>query len=365
MKKIFVLILLLLVFCSVGECVTAAELSDYDFDDVGRGIEDENFELDFAGLIESVYNNDLKDGGLFEKLVNIFFKEIRNSMKLVSLALGVIVAGAVFKNITEILNDMSVIKTGAFITYLAVMMVLFVTFQQAHSLTTETAGKIMDFLYSLVPTFFCAVTFTSGSISGSLLYQWTGMCLGIVNVAVVNFLLPLTNYYVVISVINNCTEDKKFSSMCGLIKKLIMYANRAMLGLVVGMTSIKSMTVPLSGSLKNTFLKKTISFIPGIGSGVESIAEVIAGSGNLIKNTIGAAGLIFVVILMITPIIKLVVMNFLLHFLGAVTEPVSNKNITLGITAITDGIGLLQYILCTSSLVMMLTIGIICITTGG
>ncbi len=354
-----------ILLCFNSENVAASQLSDYDFTDVGQGIEDENFELDFGSIIEGIYNNDMEKNGLFEKIADIFFGEVRSSMKLISLALGVIVAGAVFKNITEMLNDMSVIKTGAFITYLAVMMILFVTFQQAHNLTTETAGKVMDFIYSLVPTFFCAVTFTSGSVSGSLLYQWTGVCLGIVNAAVVNLLLPLTNYYVVISIINNCTPDNKFSSMCQLIKKLIMYANRAMLGIIVGMTSIKSMTVPLAESVKNTFLKKSISIIPGIGSGVESVAEVVAGSGNLIKNTIGAAGLIFVVIMMITPIIKLVVMNFLLHFLGAVTEPVSNKNITSGIGAITDGIGILQYILCTSCLVMMLTIGIICMTTGG
>lgn len=345
--------------------VRAASLDDYNLDDLDGYVDASEFEIDYTDIVTSIYNADSD----YEKgIVNVMFSkliaEARGLLKTVSLILGVILCGAVFKNVTDILKEGTVMKTGAFVTYITVMLLLFVTFEGGFSIAENACGKVMEFLYALIPTFFCAVTFTGGNLTGMVMYQWTGLCISMIHVVVIRLLLPLTNYYVILALVNNGMEEQKFGSLCRLLKKAILYVNRGMLGVIVGMTTIKSLTVPLADNVKNTFLKKAIALIPGIGNGVESIAETVAGTGNLIKNTIGAAGLVTVVLLIAVPFIKLLAMNVMVRLVAAVTEPVANKNVTAGMNAVSDGIGILQYLISTSSVVLMITIGIICMATG-
>lgn len=345
--------------------VSAASLDDYDLDDLDGYVDESEFEIDYTDIVTSIYNADSDyEKGIVNAMFSKLIAEARGLLKTVSLILGVILCGAVFKNVTDILKEGTVMKTGAFVTYITVMLLLFVTFEGGFTITENACGKVMEFLYALIPTFFCAVTFTGGNLTGMVMYQWTGLCISMIHVIVIQFLLPLTNYYVILALVNNGMEEQKFGSLCRLIRKAILYVNRGMLGLIVGMTTIKSLTVPLADNVKNTFLKKAIALIPGIGNGVESIAETVAGTGNLIKNTIGAAGLVTVVLLIAVPFIKLLVMNVMVRLIAAVTEPVANKNVTAGMNAVSDGIGILQYLISTSSVVLMITIGIICMATG-
>lgn len=345
--------------------VSAASLDDYDLDDLDGYVDESEFEIDYTDIVTSIYNADSDyEKGIVNAMFSKLIAEARGLLKTVSLILGVILCGAVFKNVTDILKEGTVMKTGAFVTYITVMLLLFVTFEGGFTITENACGKVMEFLYALIPTFFCAVTFTGGNLTGMVMYQWTGLCISMMHVIVIQFLLPLTNYYVILALVNNGMEEQKFGSLCRLIRKAILYVNRGMLGLIVGMTTIKSLTVPLADNVKNTFLKKAIALIPGIGNGVESIAETVAGTGNLIKNTIGAAGLVTVVLLIAVPFIKLLVMNVMVRLIAAVTEPVANKNVTAGMNAVSDGIGILQYLISTSSVVLMITIGIICMATG-
>jgi stage III sporulation protein AE len=81
-----------------------------------------------------------------------------------------------------------------------------------------------------------------------------------------------------------------------------------MVGLVLGFHLIQSMVLPYVDSLKTGAVQKIIGVIPGIGQGVNSVAQMMLGSGVLIKNTIGAAGIILLLILSMIPLLKLAVL---------------------------------------------------------
>ncbi|MGN0160389.1 MAG: stage III sporulation protein AE [Lachnospiraceae bacterium] len=344
--------------------VFGASLEDYDLESLDSYVEESLYSYDFKSLTQELMSGELEGNGIIQKCIHYFVQEIQGSVKNISLVLGAILLGAVFKNMTEILNHTSVIKSGALITYLAVMTLLFTMFEHGFNEVVRTMEQVKEFLYALIPVFFCGVSFTRGSFSGTLLYQWTGLCISVMQAAMVYILLPLVNYYVILAMVNGAMEEGRFETLCRWIKKLIQYSNRTMMGVILGMTSIKSMTIPLVDTAKNTMIKKSLSMVPGIGNGVESVAETIAGTGNLIKNSIGAAGLLVVVFIMLYPAIRLVVMNLVFHFLGAVAEPVAQKNIIRGIMAMSEGLGLLQYLMITAGMVLMISIGIICIVTG-
>jgi stage III sporulation protein AE len=368
MKKLLVFAVMYLliykIFC-IPLTVSAFELSDYDIEVCDGYVDGEYFDFDFSDVVKYIYSSETESQKITDKLLNILLSEIRAASGTVLLCIGIIAAGAVFKNMTEVLNNSGISNAATFVVYAAVMALLIKCFETGYSVAADTAIKVLDFLYTLFPAFFCTIAFSKGSMSAGLLYQFTGGCLCAVNVVLVKILFPLARYFLILSVINNAADGKKFKTLCAFIKKLIYYVNRILIGIILGMTTIKSLTVPLSDTMKNTFIKKAIACIPGIGTGASAIADTVVSCGNVIKSTLGIAGIIIIFVIMVIPFIKLFSINLLINFMGAVMEPISPEKVINGINAVSDGFGILIYITGTGAITLMSIIGILCLATGG
>lgn len=361
---IYISILLVIIWLNSDQAM-ASSLDEYDFSELNNWDEENNFDVDFSELANNLMQNDWNLTGVLDVIYRMFLVEVRECFSSVVLLAGIIVVSAVFKSATSVLESQSVAKMGAVFSYIVIMTILFHNFELAFDVATKTVENVMDFLYSLLPTFFCAVTFCGGVFSGNVLYQWTGLAMCIVNKVVIQLIVPMVRYYIILSLVNYASDEERFSNMCKLIKKIVILLNKITIGIVLGMNAVKTMTVPLTDSIKNTFFRKAIGSIPGIGNGVEGVVQTISGTGNLIKNSIGIAGLIVVVLIMVVPMCKLIAMNLFTHALAAVFESIADKKVIKGINAVADGMGILQYLVCTSSIIFIVMIGMICASTGG
>ena len=60
--------------------------------------------------------------------------------------------------------------------------------------------------------------------------------------------------------------------------------------------------------MKNSGLIRVMEVIPGIGGGVGAAANMVMGSGVLIKNTIGAGAVFVLAVIALAPVVKLVIL---------------------------------------------------------
>ena len=102
-----------------------------------------------------------------------------------------------------------------------------------------------------------------------------------------------------------------------------------------------------------------------VGDILDGTSQTVLAAGVLLKNTIGAAGAVFVFLLCLIPLVRVGITNLSLRFGAAVLQPVSDKRITdcLGYAAKTHKL-LLQLILYTM-LLFLLSIVFILMLTGG
>lgn len=54
---------------------------------------------------------------------------------------------------------------------------------------------------------------------------------------------------------------------------------------------------------------------------------MVLGSTSLLKNSIGIVGIVVIIGICITPIIKLAILTIMYHFASAICEPVADKKI--------------------------------------
>ena len=97
---------------------------------------------------------------------------------------------------------------------------------------------------------------------------------------------------------------------------------------------IQSMILPAVDSMKNTVLQKGMSAIPGIGSGLNSAMTMVIGSAVVIKNSIGAVGILVLIVIIVPPVIEItaVVLTYLLA--GIMLDDVSNYTMLYQVQAV-------------------------------
>ena len=132
----------------------------------------------------------------------------------------------------------------------------------------------------------------------------------------------------------------------------------------MGLNGIKSIINPVKDSINTSYVYKAVSIIPGIGDAASMLSQTVLASSLLSKNTIGAAGVIALVLCMSFPVIKLVVISCIYQGVAAVMEPVADKRIIRAVQALTSAVGCLTYLVIISSVLFILTIVIVCIATG-
>ena len=108
-----------------------------------------------------------------------------------------------------------------------------------------------------------------------------------------------------------------------------MWIQGVMITIFVTLLTIRS----IAGSTMDEVTAKTAkfavdTFIPVVGKTLSDAVTTVAGYTVLLKNSIGTLGLIIVILIMITPIIKLFCMAGIYKITSAIIEPISDKKLT-------------------------------------
>ena len=138
-----------------------------------------------------------------------------------------------------------------------------------------------------------------------------------------------------------------------------------MIGVAAGLQMVQGMISPAVDEMKHTVFSKGISSLGNIGNVAQNVTDVILGSGALLRNGIGVAAAIIIVSICLIPVAEVACYAVFYQVLAAVAQPISDKRVMEMIGQVGDGIGLLLKILFTVCALFLLTIAIVCVTTGG
>ncbi len=84
----------------------------------------------------------------------------------------------------------------------------------------------------------------------------------------------------------------------------------------------------------------------------------------MIKNTIGMAAVIILMILITMPVIKLLILLLLYQCVAAVMEPVCDKRLVNCVSAAAKGQKMMLQVVTAAALILVITIAIVCAGTN-
>lgn len=322
--------------------------------------------MTFSGLMKELLagNGKAAGGMLLSAFKEALFQEIARGGQMTGqlLALGLI--GAVFANFSDIFTSSQISETGFFMTYLLAFTILAAGFADSIVIAKAVLEKQMEFLKVLIPAYFMTVAWSGGSLSSVAWYEVVLFLIAAVQWLYVSMLVPVTQIYILLVMAGHITREDMLSKLTGLLKTGVEWGTKSLIGIVLGFQVIQGLVLPYADSVHTAGVQKLLQVIPGIGQGAGAVTKLLLGSGVLIKNTMGAAAVVILVLLSLVPVLKLLILLLLYRGVAAVMQPVCDKRLVACISSVADGQKLLLGLAVSSLLLFVITIALICAGTN-
>ena len=321
--------------------------------------------------IEEILNQILKGESLFQKetmskwFKNIVKAQLQREQKAMFQVVLLVLLAAVFSNFTAVFGDGKTGETSFYITYMLLLAVLIKSFGSMGVELKELLENFILFLKALMPSYFLAVTASSGSATAMIFYEAVLFLIYVIQVVFLKGMIPAIYVLALVELVNYLHSEDFLSKMAELLQTLIEWTLKSCMAVVLGMQLIQNMIGPAMDSLKRDIIGKTAASIPGIGNAINGVTEVALGTAVIIRNGIGVVGMIILVCIGIRPVIRLALLAFLYKLLAAVVQPVSDKRMTGALSTIGNGYVLFLKVLLCMELLIFITIAILSISFIG
>lgn len=353
-----------------AEGTSVLELPDYlelsDLEEKLRGMTDFS-DLSFSDLVLELLQGKLPSGisGLWGEVWRLLFSYLGGQKQLAVQILLIALFSAVCTNFIRVFENSQIADISFYMMYLLIGTLLIGAFAEMQSLTVNTLKRLFQFVTLLLPAYVVTIVFSAGSISALGFYELTLLSVHILQLLFIKMVLPLIQIYVVFLFFNQLTQEDLFSQASEFLKTLLEWILKTTTAILVGLQTIQCLVAPAVDTLKNSTAHRIVKALPGVGGLMDSAAETIAGSALVIKNAVGVAGMIAVLLICLLPFLKLGLSVLLFRLLCALLQPISEKRMVDCIRSFSDGVMLLMKTMLAGLAVFLVSLAMITASVRG
>lgn len=298
-------------------------------------------------------------------IVDQFNYELRNSRSGMIHILLLVIVAAIFTNFSSVFKSTQVAEISFSMLYMFLITICLSNFRILVDATTMNLDRLLEFMKLLAPVYFFAVALATGSSTSVMFYQLVLLLIFFVEMLILNFLIPITQIYLMMRILSELSPQIHLTKFAELIETVVSWTLKTLLAGVIGLNVIQGLLSPAIDSVKRSLITKGTGAIPIIGDAISGTAEVVFGTAVLIRNGIGVVGMIVCLIICLAPLIQMAVTALLYQVIAALIQPISDKRMVDCVSSIADGSKMLLRIVFTTAMLFLLTIAVVAATTGG
>lgn len=344
-------------------------LDRLDFAEVEKSL-DEMIDLptvSFSGFVKGLMDGEipLNWEDVLQTLSDILFLQLRAQKDLAVQILLIVLASAVFSNFVRVFESSQIAEISFYMMYLLISVLLIRSFLTMNEIARGALQNLNVFMKVLLPPYLVTVVFSAGSVSALGFYQVTLLAIHILQVLIIKIVLPLIQFYLLLLILNEMTKEDYFSRFAELLKTGIEWGMKSAAGITIGLQTVQCLIAPAVDSLKNSAAHRLARAIPGIGNVLDAAAETVAASALVIKNAVGVAGMLAILMICLVPIVKLAVNLLMFRVLCALIQPISEKRMVDCVESVSEGASLLMGALSTGMTIFLISLAMITASVKG
>ncbi|MDR1940314.1 MAG: stage III sporulation protein AE [Clostridiales bacterium] len=198
---------------------------------------------------------------------------------------------------------------------------------------------LMNILFPLLLTFMSAL----GGTIGAAAYQPLMATLAVTIIAIINaVILPCFIASIIFSIIGNMSETVRLEGFRRFFKSAANWLLGGVFTLFMLFVTAKGITgAAVDGVTVDAVKFAVSSYVPVLGGYLSDGFDLVMGSMVLIKNALGYTGIMVLLSMLLSPVVKMTVFILALKLTAAIAEPIADKRISKMISGLASNMQLL------------------------
>lgn len=319
-------------------------IKDYDID-----IKEIFDEANTTGQIDNT-----KLYGIVMKILGEEFKQNINSVLSIIM---ICVIYAIIKSVSEDLNNSNISKIVFYVQYIIIVTIIMQNFSVIIESMKNTIANLVDFMNMLVPVLSTLMVFTGSIATTSVVQPILLIIITVFANIVQNILIPIVLIIIALLIISKITDRVQVDKLSKMLKSSVIWTLGILLTIFVGVLSLEgTLSSSIDGITAKTAKAVVTSTIPVVGKVLADSIDSVLGCGIILKNSVGFIGVIVVLAICLSPILKLFILSITYSLAAGLIEPLTDSKISKLLEEMGDIFKLLLGIICTFS--FMLIIGV-------
>ncbi len=376
-KAVFIFILIVMIPCLVhGEMKSEYDklMSEYTelYGNVFvNGIDEIGLHEDFKDLTDDIsikeLFSDLVSGKIeisVSELLNTIIKrlsgEIYISLKTMALIVAISILSSYLTGLQDGFGKEGVNKAAFYACYIVISGIACAAFYDAAECVFETIERISLFMKMIVPVVITALVSSGAAISAAV-FEPTLIVIVELTVEVIQAcFLPMIMLSTGMNIVNNLSDRFKTERLVKFMNQSIKWGLTVILTIFVSVATLQSIASSGADGLTIKLTKyAAANFIPVVGGVLSESVETVMSCSVLIKNAVGIMGIICVVIITATPILKIGAVLIIFRLTAAISEPVSDPKTVKCLNELGNSVSVLFSMLTACSVMFILVLTVI------
>ena len=321
----------------------------------------------FSDKVSQIVSGEFASGqkSVFSAAINLFFDDILDFIPLLASVIVISIICGFLSNLKSENGSKSVGDIIHFVCYGVVITLIMTAVVNLLRMTTSTINGLRSQMEVVFPILLTIMTAIGGTASVSI-YQPAVAFLssGIMHIFT-SVLMPIFIFALVFTIVSNLTSTVKLDKFTKFFQSAFKWLIGGIFTIFMAFLAIQGITASAYDGVSIRTAKYAIrSYVPILGGYLSEGFDVIMASSVLIKNAIGASGLMLMFATILNPIIKIVVCIFILKLAAAILEPLTDQRISDFIYSVSKSLSMLIVMILGVAFMYLITVGLIMCTAN-
>jgi stage III sporulation protein AE len=293
-------------------------------------------------------------------ILQFIFHEIIANGKLLGTLILLTVFSVFLQSLQSTFEKTSVSKVANAIVFMVLMIIALNSFYVAVDYVIDTIAAITDFLIALIPLLLALIASSGGVLSSAFFHPMLLFLMNTSGALIEYVVLPLLFLSTLLSIVSLLSEHYKVTQLAGLLRTWSIGLLGIFMTVFLGVVSVQGVSTAVADGIGIRTAKfVTGNFIPVVGRMFTDAADTVIGASLLLKNTVGIAGVVILLIMTAFPALKILLIAMVYKVAAAILQPLGAGQMIKCLEIISKNIIFVFAALAIVSLMFFLTVTVI------
>ncbi|XOK63770.1 stage III sporulation protein AE [Paenibacillus elgii] len=265
-------------------------------------------------------------GSVFSGLFKYLFHELLYNGKLLVSIVILTVFSMLLETLQSSFEKNNVSKIAYAISFLVLMIMAVNSFSVAIGYAKSAITDMIHFMIAVVPLLLTLLASMGNVVTVTVMHPLIVFMIHAVGTAIYFIVFPLLFFSAVLHIVSSLSDKYKVTQLANLLRNVSVGCLGVFVTVFLGVVSVQGIgSAAADGVTIRTAKYIAGNFVPVVGRLFSDASETVIGASLLVKNAVGLAGVVILLVLCAFPALKILALAFIYNVSAAVMQPLGDN----------------------------------------